>query len=225
MGILSGGINGPFRGRIGDIVYYVLKNGKNVSRRIGKSTKPRSNLQLRNQVLTKVCSEFFSAVKEFIDTGYNIEALVAKDNAYNQAVKNNKAKLLTGNFPNLEFSFEHLLLSKGDLKPAENVEVTQIPSGLQFNWQTDPKMAWPDAADQVMILAYFPEPNRAEFELFGNSRASGNAQLEIPPSLQGMYMEIYFSFISADRKRVSDSVYLGGFNKPETNTDQSLIAS
>lgn len=224
MGILSNGLHGPFRGRVDNIVYYVLKNGKNVSRRIGKSTKPRSNLQLRNQVLTKVCSELFCEVRDFIDTGFSIEALAAQDNAYNQAIKHNKKNLLTGVFPNLEINYERILLSKGDLKPAENVEVAQIPLGLQFNWQTDPKMTWPDAADQVMVLAYFPEANRAEYELFGNSRISGTAQLEIPPSLQGKYMEIYFSFISADRKQVSNSVYLGRFNKAESR-DQSLITS
>jgi hypothetical protein len=223
MGILSGGINGHFRGRKGKTVFYIL-NGQNVSREIGENNKPPSNKQLKNRLLTKVCSEFFCAVRDFIDTGFSIEARTAKDNAYNQAVKNNKANLLKGDYPDLEFNFEQILLSKGDLSPAENLEVTLIPLGLQFNWQTDPKMAWPDAADQVMILAYFPKPNRAEYELFGNNRISGTAQLEIPPSLQGAYMEVYFSFISADRTRVSNSVYAGCFNKPEEK-DQSLIAS
>jgi len=224
MGILNSGLHGPFKGRIGDIVYYVL-NDQNVSRKIGVSTKPRTEKQRKNEVLTKVCSAFFCAVKGFIDTGFSIEARAAKDNAYNQAVKYNKKSLLKGDFPNLEFNFEKILLSKGDLKQAENLEVTQIQSGLQFHWKTDPKMAWPDAADQVMLLAYFPETNRTEYEIFGNSRISGTAELEIPPSLQGAYMETYFSFISADRTRVSDSVYAGGFNKPEVEDQTLTIAS
>lgn len=127
-----------------------------------------------------------------------------------------------GDYPDLEFNFEQILLSKGDLNHAEDLEVMQIPFGLQFNWKTDPKMAWPDAADQVMLLAYFPKHNRTEYELFGNSRISGTASLEIPPSLHGEYMETYMSFISADRTQVSDSVYTGGFNKRE-GTDYSLL--
>lgn len=218
MGILSNGLHGPFKGRIGNIVYYEL-NGKNVSRQIGVSTKARSEKQRGNEFLTKACSAFFCSVRGFIDTGFSIEARAAKDNAYNQAVKYNKKNLLKGDFPNLEFNFEKILLSKGDLKPAENLEVNQIPLGLQFTWKTDQKMAWPDAADQVMVLAYFPDEDQTEYEIFGNSRISGMAELEIPPSLNGAYMETYFAFISADRQQVSDSVYTGSFNKPEVTND------
>lgn len=223
MGILSDGLHGPFKGRIGNIIYYML-NGKNVSRQIGVSSKPRSEAQLKNMLLTKLCSAFFCEVRDFIDTGYSIEARAVNDNAYNQAVKHNKKNLLRGDFPNLEFNYDQILLSKGDLKPAENPEVKQIPLGLQFTWKTDSKMAWPDAADQVMVLAYFPDENRTEYELYGNNRISGTAELEIPPSLQGAYMETYVSFISADRKRISDSVYTGSMNKPEVTND-SLIVS
>lgn len=219
MGTLSNGLHGPFIGRVGNTVYYMLGT-KNVSRQVGVSTKPRSEQQLRNQLLTKACSAFFCEVRDFIDTGFSIEARAAEDNAYNQAVKHNKKSLLKGDFPNLEFNFEQILLSKGDLMPAENLEVHQTPLGLQFTWQTDPKMAWPDAADQVMVLAYFPDENRTEYEIFGNTRITGMAELEIPPSLKGAYMETYFSFISADRKRVSDSVYSGAFNKSEATNHE-----
>lgn len=223
MGILSDGLHGPFKGRIGNIIYYML-NGKNVSRKIGLSTKPRSDAQRRNELLTKLCSAFFCEVRDFIDTGYSIEGRAANDNAYNQAVKHNKKNLLRGSFPNLEFNYDQILLSKGDLKPAENPEVKQIPRGLQFTWKTDPKMAWPDAADQVMVLAYFPDENRTEYELYGNNRISGSAELEIPPSLQGAYMETYISFISADRKRISDSVYTGAINKPKATNDSLKVS-
>lgn len=223
MGILSDGLHGPFRGRIGNIIYYMLDD-KNVSRKIGVSKKPRTEGQRKNMLLTKLCSAFFCEVKDFINTGYSVEVRLYGDNAYNHATKNNKKTLLRGNFPHLEFNYDQILLSKGDLKPAENPSVDQTAHGLEFTWQTDPKMAWPDAADQVMMLAYFPDENRTAYELFGNTRISGAAVLEIPPSLQGAYMETYISFISADRKRISDSVYLGSLNKPEV-VEQSFKKS
>ncbi|WEK18971.1 MAG: DUF6266 family protein [Candidatus Pedobacter colombiensis] len=221
MGIINNGLHGPFKGRIDNTVYYMLKN-KNVSRQIGINTKPPSELQLRNRLVTKLSSKFMCALKDFIETGFGIEAKLMDDNAYNQAIKHNKSQIIEGTYPDLKIAYPQVILSKGLLKPAEKWEVTQIPMGLQFTWQTDPKIAWPEAVEQVMMLAYFPDQNRTEYMLFGNERISGSAELELPPSLQGKYMETYLSFIAADRKQVANSVYTGSFNKPEV-TDHLLL--
>lgn len=223
MGIIKNGLHGPFIGRVDDIVYYMLGN-KNVSRRIGTNNKPASELQLRNRMATKMSTNFVCALKGFIETGFSIEATLMDDNAYNQAMKHNKNRMIEGTYPALKITYSRVMVSKGLLKPAEDWKVTQFPAGLQFTWHTDPRMAWPEAAEQVMILAYFPDENRTEYLLSGTPRISGTAMLELPPSLQGKYMETYLSFIAADRKQVADSVYTGSFNKTETK-DNLLLNS
>lgn len=113
----------------------------------------------------------------------------------------------------MEIAYDLLQVSKGMLKPAQNWQVTLSAEGLQYNWDTDPQMPWPEATDQVMMLAYFPKQGKVIFNLFGRSRISGNDILEIPPSLQGEYMETYISFIAANRQQVANSCYTGNFNK------------
>jgi len=223
MGILNNGLHGPFTGRIGNTVYYMLGK-KNVSREIGINTKPPTDLQLRNRMVTKLCSKFLCTIKDFIGTGFHVEAELMEDNAYNQAIKHNKNRIFEGKYPNVKIAYEQVMLSKGRLKPAENWRVTQFPMGLQFTWHADPKMSWSEANEQVMMLAYFPDQGRTEYVLFGNDRISGSAVLELPPSLQGKYMETYLSFIAADRKQVADSVYTGSFNKPEA-TNHPLLTT
>jgi hypothetical protein len=212
MAIAKNGLQGNYRGRIGNVVYYVL-NGKNVSREIGFSTKPPTELQLQTRLVTKLCSELLCKVLDFIKTGFSVEAVKAQDNAFNQAVKYNKKNIVKGSYPVMEIAYDQLLLSKGELQPAENWQVQQTATGLQFSWFTDPKMAWPAATDQVMLLAYFPEQEEVVYTLFGNNRLQGNAQLEIPAALRGGYMETYMSFIAADRKQLADSTYTGSFNQ------------
>lgn len=214
MAIAENGPGGNHRGRLGNVVYYML-NGKNVSRGIGVSTKPFTNAQLETQLKTKIRSELLQDLLDYIKTGFSIEAALAKDNGFNMAVKNN-LKIVSGTFPNLEIVFDQLMLSKGPLKSAQNWKVTSTSAGLEFNWDTDPQMAWPDATDQVMMLAYFPQQRKALYTLFGNTRISGADSLEIPPSLIDKPMETYMSFISADRKQLSDSVYTGSFNREVT---------
>lgn len=221
MAIAENGPGGHHRGRLGNIVYYVL-NGKNVSREIGVSNKPFTEAQLKQHMLTKMRSQMFRDLLDFVNTGFSLEAIQHLDNAFNRAIKNNR-DIITGTYPDLKIAYNQVLLSKGTLKPVQNWKVTETGAGLQYNWDTDSQMAWPDATDQVMLLAYFPEQQKVFYTLFGNTRLSGNDFLEIPPSLQGKHMETYMSVISADRKQLSDSIYTGSFNSE--NTESKLLKS
>lgn len=210
MAIAENGPGGHHRGRLGNVVYYTL-NGRNVTRTIGVSDKPFTEAQLQQQLITKIRSELLHDLLDFINTGFSIEKIPTKDNGFNMAVKNNLT-IIKGTFPELEVTFNELLLSKGPLKPAQNWSVTPTRAGLEYSWDTDPEMAWPDTTDQVMLLAYFPKQRKVFYTLFGNTRSSGADTLEIPPSLIDEPMETYMSFISADRKKLSDSIYTGSFN-------------
>ncbi|WP_316837084.1 DUF6266 family protein [Pedobacter nutrimenti] len=213
MGIANNGLHGPHTGRIGNIVYYVL-NGKNVARKIGKTTKPPSLAQLKVRLITKLVSQFLSPLKEFIHVGFSIEHLGTDKNAFNLAVEYNKPQVVKGTYPNLEIAYDKVLLSKGSLKPVVNLHTEECPAGLCFNWDTNPQMAWQESTDQAMVLVCFPEQKKVFYTLFGSSRLSGSMEQAFPASLKGKYMESYISFISADRRQLSDSTYAGCFNSP-----------
>ncbi|PYF74751.1 DUF6266 family protein [Pedobacter nutrimenti] len=210
MAIAENGPGGRHRGRIGNIVYYMLGE-TNVARGVGITTKASTQAQLRQKLITKMRSELLRDLLDFVNTGFSIEAMQHSDNGFNRAVKNNPG-IITGIYPDLEIAYDQVLLSKGRLNPAQNWKVNLVEAGLEYTWDTDPQMPWPQATDQVMLLAYFPQQQKVFYTLFGNSRLSGSDFLEIPPSLQDKYMETYMSFISADRKQLSDSIYTGSFN-------------
>lgn len=211
MATTENGPGGHHRGKLGNMVYYTL-NGKRVVREIGRSLKPPTELQLAARMITKMSSTLLGRLQDFIKTGFLQQAIQVQDNAFNVAVKANKKNMIKGVYPNLEIAYDQLLLSAGNLKPAQNWQVVQTDTGLQYTWDTDPQMAWPEATDQVMMLAYFPKQEKVCFTLFGKDRLAGSDLLEIPPSLQAEYMETYISFIAADRKQVANSSYTGAFN-------------
>jgi hypothetical protein len=195
-------------------------NGKNITREIGRSTKPFTEPQLKQHLLTKMRSKLFRNLLGFINTGFGIAAIQAQDNAFNLAVKSNKTNIVKGTYPDLEIAYDQLLISIGTLLPAQNCQITPVPAGLQYTWHTHPEMAWPESTDQVMMLAYFPKQEKVFHTLFGKDRLAGMDVLEIPPSLQNEYMETYVSFIAADRKALANSIYMGSFNhkSPENPT-------
>lgn len=215
MGIASNGPHGNHRGRIGNIVYYVL-NGKNVAREIGKTTKPPTQAQLKVRSEIKLVSQFLKPLGEFINVGFGIEQLGTDKNAFNLAMACNRPHAIKGSYPNLEIAYDKVQISKGLLKAVKKLHVEESPLGLRFNWDTNPQMAWQESTDQAMVLVYFPDQKKVFYTLFGNSRLSGTMEQEIPANLKGKYMESYISFISANRRQVSDSIYAGSFNAPET---------
>ncbi|SMC97145.1 DUF6266 family protein [Pedobacter africanus] len=215
MAITESGPGGHHRGKLGNMVYYTL-NGKRVVREIGRTLKPPTEKQLASRMITKMSSALLKHLLDFIQAGFSQQAIKTQNNAFNEAVKANKKNIIKGIYPYLEIAYDQLLLSVGTLKPAQYWHVEQVAHGLQYSWATDPQMAWPEATDQVMMLAYFPKQEKVHFTLFGKDRLAGSDLLEIPPSLQGEYMETYMSFIAADRKQVSNSTYTGSFNAETT---------
>lgn len=215
MAITINGPAGQHRGRIGNTVYYML-NGQNVSRSIGRYVDPKTEKQRAERLKTKMCGKLFRDLNEFIKPGFSIAARGTTKNAFNLAVAFNRNNMFKGSYPDLEIEYPLLMLSMGNLTPAQNPKVTQDGGRLIFSWHTEKRMEYPMSADRVMVLAYFPKKGKTYMSLFMVERITGSVLLPIPASLKNEYMETYISFSSADREQISNSTYTGSFNKTTT---------
>ncbi|RZM18885.1 MAG: hypothetical protein EOO88_39585 [Pedobacter sp.] len=211
MAIANDGPQGPHRGRIGNMVYYDL-NGQNVGRQIGRITTPPTENQLRNWEVMKLVPAFLKSVLEFINLGFSIEQLGTTSNSYNVAMKLNVTQIVTGDYPNLYIDYSKVILSKGILKPAQNPTAEMEAEAIRFSWDTNPQMPWEESTDQVMMLAYFPEQKKVFYTLFGKDRIAGNDSLPIPDDLLDQPVYTYISFVAANRRKLADSIFIGGLN-------------
>jgi len=60
-----------------------------------------------------------------------------------------------------------------------------------------------------MLLAYEPESINATFSIYAGQRAEGETDLSIRKRKTPVILETYISFISLNRKTISDSIYTG----------------
>lgn len=210
MGILRGGITGFVTGRVGDMVFYVL-NGKQVVRTMGKSAKAPTEKQLTARMQMTVASGFLKHIVEYLNVGFGPD-VVGLENAFNAAVRYNRKDALSGVYPDVVLDYSKVLVSKGDLPAADGVVVELLNDGLHFAWSNPAELPYPRGNDQVMLLAYLPSSGSAIYLLEAASREEGTALLPVPSDVLGTQMEVYLSFVSADRKSVSNSVYLGRLN-------------
>jgi uncharacterized protein DUF6266 len=116
---------------------------------------------------------------------------------------------LTGAYPDLTIDYSKVKLCKGDLPPAEQVEVVVEDKGFRFTWEVAPKMDFYNKRSQVMLLVFSPDLNKSFYTMSGARRLAGTDWLELPDYFSGLELETYISFTGDDRKRISDSVYAG----------------
>lgn len=207
MGKLTNGILGPMIGSTGNATAYILNN-QNVIR--VKTTRNRkfSDKQLENQMRMAVVNNFSRAVLSYLKVGFGIAALGTTKNYHNLATSYNKIHALKGIFPAIELDFTKILVSTGDLLPAQNPAIERINEGLKFSWDV-PAIMSRELSDQVMMLAYGAKSGRAQRMVYGPSRREGAAILLLDDNLKKEPLETYISFVSADRTKVANSNYLG----------------
>lgn len=202
-----------FIGRVGDTVTYI-RMGKLVRRKIGKSTKPATEPQLKHRQRVRITNKFIAPVKEFIQVGLKTEGQMLRKTPNDLMLSYTLSQAIRGEYPDQEIDFAKAQFSKGTMSDTTGLKVTQNEEGLEFTWDTGTIPAQGRRDDQLMVLVYFPDLKKADFDTQAVKRLAGKFQFDIPGNEKPARMETYMAFISADRKTVSNSVYTGQFILP-----------
>lgn len=210
MGLTKNGVLGTTTGKLKYLVYYEL-GCKNVVRVIGKRTSPPTTGEERNMGKMRTLMALFSSIKPFLRAGFSSAAHGTAMNYHNLATSINRLNLvgLAERIPQLEFNTLQLSMGNGLMPQAP--AVTAEAGGLKFSWSWDQE-DFEAAEDQVMLMAYLPDQNTSVFETAGAKRSKAEDFLAMQPSYLMERLEVFISFISKDRSRVSNSMYLGRIN-------------
>jgi hypothetical protein len=207
MAILRPGALGILIGRVGNMVFYEL-NGKIVGRRIGVVSS-YSNAQLGNQMEFGLTTLLLNPVDQFIRAGFKTTPKEPGWTFHSMAFSLNKKGSLKGSYPDIEIDFSKVIFSMGNLPLPKNPKVKLAGNQLQFSWEADLDNKENDEKDQVMLVAYFPETLQAMTVQSGSLRTLEKHDMLLPSFKEKKLIETYMAFISEDRERVSNSVYLG----------------
>ena len=202
------GINGPFIGRVGNTIGYIL-NGINVIRSIGAFHGEYTPKQLANYQRMGLISSLSKVIQEFLKFGFSSVAVPTKQGHTNHSISINKEKAVKGVYPNQETDFSKLIVAQGTVAVPKNPAVKAANNSLEYSWEADLQAEGAENSDQVMLLAYFPESEKAIVMASGSRRTVEKEILEIPGSEKDRKVETYMAFVSDDRTNASNSVYLG----------------
>lgn len=208
MGKLIGGLNGPFIGKVGDVIGS-SRNGVPYMKGPYKSrTKSISEKEIFNRRKFAAAQLWLKPLLPVVRIGFNGISrssggfISAKSYLMRNALKTEGQEIIVD--PEL------VKVSSGDLPMAENVSFSR--SGLNeltFTWNSEGLISSFDR-DQVMMIAYNIEGNQISYNLTGQFRSVGADVLPLKLDLiPGSVFHIYVAFVASDRSRQSDSLYLG----------------
>jgi hypothetical protein len=179
-------------------------------RKIGKSSKPLTPARRANCEKMTVVNGFLQPALPFFQLGFRFETAGTNRNAYNEAVSYNKMNALQGAYPDISIDYSKVLLSKGELPAAKQVQIEKTEHGIAFTWDTS-DISSQRRHDRTMLLVSFPELGLVSYHPSGSKRIEGKDLLYFDQGYKEEHMEVYISFVNAEGTQVSDSVHAGAF--------------
>ncbi|WP_017258054.1 DUF6266 family protein [Pedobacter arcticus] len=201
------GANGPFVGKLGNVVGCSWKGIPYLRSLPKKRAGKISVAEQANRDKFAIAQTWLKPLTPFLRIGFNaysekVEGFIA---AKSYLMKNSMEQVATGFYINPE----KVLLSYGTLDAPTQANVSVIEEKrLNFTWEPCARNA-SRAHDQAMLMAYCVEANEACYEIHGAFRCLGKAELVLSPNFKGKVIQVYLAFLAADRNRQSNSLYLG----------------
>jgi hypothetical protein len=199
------GINGPFVGKVGTVVG-VIREGHFYMRSLPKKrTGAPTAREAANRRKFAQAQLWLQPLKDFVREtfkGYHTRSqgfIAAKSYLLKHAFEGAGEDIIVN--PAL------VKVSIGDLPLPANITATFVDKhAIQFTWDAADEMS-EHATDQVMLLAYDIDKGKAWYKLYGQLRKSGADELPLYGYTGKLHL--YVAFVSADRNRRSESVYVG----------------
>lgn len=193
------GINGAFRGKVGTVVGYT-RNGVGIMRSLPKkSTKAPSQKQLDNQKKMKVAQEWLTHLIIYVRVGFKNYS--QKQHAFGNALSYLKLHAIK---EDLTVDPAKVLISWGDLPEPISARVRNTKPGvLEITWKAIPK-----DTDHVMVAVLHKDADKTFGDVCGAKRSAGK-HIQKYEGLAGEKMHVYLGFMSQERDKCSNSVYLG----------------
>lgn len=208
MAVFEEGINGPFNGKVGNVIGYKWRDIW-VMRSLSKpSTKPRSKKQLANQAKFALMQELLHVVLDFVRLGFSLKPETRRMSAFNAAMSYNVKNAIKGEFPDFEIDFEKVMLAQGDFEFPENLHFEQNDDMLEITWDA-PSIYDKRKDAQLMYMLIDTIAVESYGAVFGEHCKKGIQRRKLKTIRLNRKYHCFAAFVSSDRKQVSDSVYWG----------------
>nr|WP_121272890.1 DUF6266 family protein [Pedobacter schmidteae] len=204
MGIIKKGILGGFKGKVGTVNGYVLKGQDIMRGQPEQRTVPFSKKELANQQKFGDVQAWLRPLTIFLRVGFQDYAptfegfVAAKSHIMKNAMFTDDA--------GAHIDPAKALVSFGDQEQATTAAaVSESTNTITYSWEGGTY----DFDDRAMFLVYDIEGGVADFDTAAVRRTNEGGVFKLNENFSGKTVHVYLAFVAEDRKRRSNSQYLG----------------
>jgi hypothetical protein len=202
------GILGGLAGTIGPIIGSSRNGVPYLKSRYAKRKATNHPNEIANRQKFAAAHAFLHPLLKVVREGFRTEG---KSQGFTAAKSWLLKNAFEGEWDNLHINPALVKLSMGDLHLPTNITVKMTePFIFEFSWDPSPPKD-NDAKDQAVLVAYSIEKAHPIYTMAGAFRYSGVDRLQVDLKDAATY-HLYIWFVSADRTRRSESMYLGSWD-------------
>lgn len=211
MATFKRGILGGFQGKVGTVIGSRWR-GVNVMRAVPERVRDaRTPKQLAQRERFGLLAKLLKPIRPVVNLGFEVGSGSNYDSG-NAFIAYNIKYAIGGEFPGFTINYPQLRIAMGSLEGVFNATVEaaegSVPA-VNVSWTDNTGTANARSTDQVLLLAYNEELNRATFQLGEKSREDGAATLILPGDLAGKPVQLWLACYDEARGISSNSAYLG----------------
>lgn len=199
-------------GSIGCLLHYSLKGKQVVRHKPAHMTNPKTIGQTNHRMKIKLSSRFIKSIHNFIKIGYQATSLDYPSNEARQYMIKN---CFTVTSDGVLMNYPSVAVSRGEIAKPEDFTMSIVVNTAHISWKTPVKGDYTNSEDKVMIVLFNDEGREGISWQLSNvaSRQDGNTIFTVPIHTKPVHAWMFYynpeKAVGEDRKKVSDSVYLG----------------
>jgi hypothetical protein len=117
-------------------------------------------------------------------------------------------KAITYSNAGFSVNYRKVLVTHGNLPPAQVAIVKTAPGSITFTWTNPIDMNTTRSYDKAIMVVYCEALNKCVYIIGEARRRNEEATLEVP-QFHGYEVQTWLSFISVDKRNLADSSYTG----------------
>lgn len=200
------GINGPVKGKIGNVVAATCRGVDYLRSLAEPSGKAPTPAQLNQRLRFALVMGWLKPLLDLINIGFQVSG--GDQTPMNRAVSLHLKEAVCGTGPDYEIDFPKAVLSRGVLLPSFIEEVKVLPNALlQVKWCNFAASALNKETDLVTFIVY--SSAQRKFATFKNAalREEKEVLLQLPKGFEEGVLHAYMQHVNEAGDAVSTSVY------------------
>lgn len=208
-------LQGPFTGKLGNIVGCRWKDTYYIRTRPTKVNHPNTEKQLAQRMRFVNTQEFLLPLKEFLRLGFS--AYTANKSAYNAAMSFNMRNALEGVYPDIVVNPSKVQVSKGLLPGNVKAVVRDVGNDtVKFFWNNTETSPVGHENDRALLVVRAKGERLSDYRVDAARRIDGEAQIKLTKDFRNKEVDCYLVFVKQEillgtisEEGISDSIYCG----------------